>query len=206
MSKRAMVFFTLLLVLCTCYIAGCSSPPSSGTPKPSETPHKVTTGPVRQDNTVVSHRYKFEETVADLTLPEPETRENYPATNVSSEDHIKQIRGVDLDENGDAGSWTFIIEHGDNVSVVAYTSHGWVFSSSPGTYNQSEIFTDQIISPRNLFKKNHDVIFNTARTGTAVTRDLSLRGGYYALTISGGNTPRTLIFDAKTGALTSSND
>lgn len=206
MSKRAMVFFTLLMVLGTCYIAGCSSPPSSGTPTLAKTPPKVTAGPVGQDNSVVSHRYKFEETVSDLSLPEPETMENNPAANVSSGNHIKQIRGVDLDENGDARSWTFIIEHEDNVSVVAYTSHGWIFSSSPGTYNQSEIFTDQIISPRNLFKKNHDVIFNTARTGTAVTRDLSLRGGYYALTISGGNTPRTLVFEAITGALTSSND
>lgn len=205
MGKTVMVIITFLLILGGCCIAGCSSPPISGTPVPSETP-RVVAGLIGENNTGESQGYIFEDTVADLAMTDLENRENYNATNVSVEKHIKQIRGVNLNEKGDAGSWTFIVEQGDTVTIVAYTRHGTVFSSSPGTYNQTDIFIDRIISPRNLFMKNHDLIFHTSPTGTAVTRDLSLREGNYILTINGGNTPRTLVFDATTGALTSSND
>jgi hypothetical protein len=207
MSKTVMVFFTLILILASCSIAGCSSLPFSGTPAPTETPKKVGVGLTGEKNPETARRLVFEDTAEELASVDLEAIKNYVAANASSQKkHIKYVRGADLDENGDAGSWTFIVEYGDQFSIVSYSTKGMVFSSSPGTVKRTEIFIDQIMTPRRLFEKNRAVILNTTRTGAAVSRDLSLGGGDYTLTISGKGTSRILVFDATTGALTSLND
>jgi hypothetical protein len=229
MSKTAVIFFTLLLVFTSCFIAGCSSLPSSDTSSPSETPGRMANTPQNnvQNNAVpqgepTSQRFAFEnvlqdlarsdlETPVDLSEPTAEHPKNTSpgaASETSSIKQIKQIRAGDLDEKGAARSWTFIVEHAGTVSVVSFGNKGMVFSGSPGTLSQPEIITDKIISPSSLFSKNHDVIFNTSKTGTAVTRDLSLVGNNYTISISTGlnKPPRLLVFDATTGVLISSND
>jgi len=216
MSKTAMVFFILLLVLASCFIAGCNSLPFSGTSAQTETPKKVDVGLTGHENPVTAQRYQFDKAVAGLFSADSVTMWNDTPVNASQENvsqkivypekHIKYIRGADLDENGDASSWTFVVDHGDQFSFVTYNSRGMIISNSPGTIKRTEIFTDQIIKPRELFEKNRAVIFNTTWTGTDVTRDLSLGGGNYTVTISGDDTLQILTFDAKTGAPTSSND
>jgi hypothetical protein len=216
MSKSAVVFFTLLLVLASCFIAGCSSLPFSGTPTPTETPKNVNVGLTGNDNSVTAQRYQFDEAVAGLfsadsvvmwnDTPVNASQENVSPGNAYPEKHIKYIRGADLDENGDASSWTFVVDHGNQFSFVTYGSKGTTISNSPGNIERTEIFLNQTITPRELFEKNRAVIFNTTWSGTAVSWDLSLGGGNYIVTISGSGAPRILIFDAKTGALTSSND
>ena len=56
MSKTAVVFFTLFLVFASCFIAGCSSLPSSGTPAPTEPSQKVDVGFSAGENTVLTQR------------------------------------------------------------------------------------------------------------------------------------------------------
>jgi len=217
MSKTAMVFFTLLLVVAGCFIAGCGSLPFSDTSTPSETPQKVNSGVTGQDTTsAASQRLQFGDTIEKAVstdifdsgndIPVNISGENASQQTVSLEKRFKSIRGTDLDENGDAISWTFVIEHGEKFSIVTYNSNGVQISNSQGTLRQPEIFTDRIISPRDLFDRNRAVIFNTTRTGTAVTRDISLGGGNYTISIKGHGTPRILVFDATTGVLTSTND
>lgn len=216
MRKTVMVFIPLLLVLASCFITGCSSLPFSGSPAPSETRGNVDVGFSEIENPVITQRYQFEEALTEINSPDSQAKWNdsevsLPEENTSRDavfpqKHIKHIRGSDLDQNGDASSWTFVVEHGDQFSIVTFNRQGVTVSNSPGTLRQTEIFTDHIISPRKLFEKNRDVIFNTTRTGTAVTRDLSLGGGNYTLFISDHGTPRALVFDATTGVLTSSND
>ena len=58
MSKTAVVFFTLFLVFTSCFIAGCSSLPSSGTPEPTEQTQKVDVGFSAGENTVLAQRYR----------------------------------------------------------------------------------------------------------------------------------------------------
>ena len=214
MSKTAVVFFIILLVIASCFIAGCSSLPFSGTPTPTERPKNITETPKNinvgltgQDNSVTSQRYQFEDTAGGIFSTDLfVTGEDTSAINVSKERHIKSVRGTDLDETGDATSWTFVVQHGDQVSIITYNSQGMSVSSATGTINMTDIVPDQIISPRVLFEKNHAVIFNATPSSTTVSRDLSLGGGYYTLTISGQDAPRILVFDAKTGVLISSND
>jgi hypothetical protein len=125
-------------------------------------------------------------------------------TNVQVKKQIKQVRGGNLDENGNAASWTVIVEHGGKVSIVSYSERGTTYSGSPGSVSLPEIFPGQIMSPAKLVEKNHDRIFNASQTGTAVTRDLSLVGNNYTITISTSRGPsEVLVFDAKTGGLIS---
>jgi hypothetical protein len=219
MSKTAMVFSILLLVVASCFIAGCSSLPFSGTSAASETPPSGTprngdAGLSGQGLIGDSSRLRFDDAAAEIFSADRVSQWNDTPVNESAgtggaarpEKHIKYIRGTNLDENGDASSWTYIIEHGDQFSIVTYNNGAVSMSNSPGTLQRADIVINQIMTPRDLFTKNHDLIVNTTRTGSVVTRDLSLSGGNYSLTISGHGTPRILVFDAKTGALTSSND
>ena len=60
------------------------------------------------------------------------------------------------------------------------------------------------MSPAMLFEKNHDKIFSASQTGSAVTRDLSLVGNNYTITISTKRGPsEIMVFNAKTGGLIS---
>ena len=212
MSKTAVVFFTLLLILASCFIAGCSSLPFSGsTPAPTETPNKIAAIATGEPTPDLAQRYNFEDILSTFNSPDvineqEVTSINESGQNVSAKKHIQYFRGADLDENGDAGSWTFIVEQGNRYSIITYSIRGATTTDTPGMIARPEIFTDQIVTPRGLFEKNHAVIFNTTRTGSAVTRDLSLSGGNYTLTISGKGMPRILVFDARTGGLISSND
>jgi hypothetical protein len=236
MSKTAIGFFTLLLVLASCFIAGCSSLPfSSETPPPAVTPGKVvntgqgSTDAAALEAAVLSQRYSFEDVTADLALLDLETKQirdnvepmgtlgtpgpdEIPAEPVQpgvapgaqGKKQIKQVRGGNLNENGDAASWTFIVEHGGKVSIVSYSERGTTYSGSPGSVSLPEIIPGQIMSPAKLFEKNHDRIFNASQAGTAITRDLSLVGNNYTITISTKRGPsEILVFNAKTGGLIS---
>ncbi|MDD1682538.1 MAG: hypothetical protein LUO98_01770 [Methanoregula sp.] len=213
MSKTAVIFFIVMLVITSCFIAGCSSLPftDNGTPAPTETPKKLNAGLAEQKKPDTAQRYSFENPVAKIlttdlfdeqnTVPANESGGNIAQGDTPFERHIKYIHGADLDEKGDARSWAFIVEHGDKYSIVSYTDKVVAISNVPGSIAGTEILTDQILSPRELFEKNRAVI-----SGTAGSRDLSLDGGNYTITISGQGTPRILIFDAKTGALILTND
>lgn len=236
MRKTAVAFFSLLLVLASSFIAGCSSLPfASETPAPAVTPVKTvssgqgTTDAVALESAALSQRYAFGEILEnlkdlDLNVRQPgdsfqvqETAGNVVPGEESSESvpdsampaatgtkQIKQVRGGNLDEKGAAASWTLIVEQDGRVSIVSFSHQGTTYTGSPGTVNLPEIKPDQIISPAGLFEKNHDLIFNTGKTGTAVTRDISLVANNYTVTISDKRGPAEILtFNAKTGALIS---
>jgi hypothetical protein len=201
-----MVFFTLLLVLASGFIAGCSSGPSlpfsgTSTPAPTETPILTNAGLTGHQNPVTFQQYTFEGTLAGLTSRDTPITKEDTVENMSKDMHIKTIHGINLDENADAGSWTYIFEHGNKIFTVTFGGQGTITNSITGTIDSADIATDQIVSPSDLFTTNHAMIFSTP--GSV---DLSLSDGYYTVTITGNSTPRILIFDAKTGGLISSND
>jgi hypothetical protein len=211
MRETVLVFIMVLLVIAGCSIAGCSSLPFSGTPAPTETHKIIDVGITGQENPNTVPRYRFEETAAGIFSDDSIAKWNDAPVNesqaaISPVKQIKFIRGTDLDENGDAASWIFIVEHGDQLSMVTYNSQGMNVLSSPGTIKRAEIFTDKILSPRDLFARNHAEILQSSPSGTPAVRELSLVGGNYTLKITTPEKPRVLIFDAITGVLISSND
>ena len=90
--------------------------------------------------------------------------------------------------------------------LVTYDRSGEKVNTWLGWYPEKEIIISEIITPRELFKKNREQIFPTPHAITTESRELALAEGSYYLTITGQGKTRHLVFDAKTGALTSSND
>lgn len=220
MSRTAAFFFVIMLVLGSCFVAGCSSLPSpdngSNTPAPAAPQQKKENAGLGGQapagaSAPASQRYPFDDAAAGILATDifddaskmtvSDENGNASVGNFSFEKHIKYVHGVDLDEKGDARSWAFIVDHGSKYSIVSYTNKVIAISDSPGSMAGTEIIPDQILSPRKLFEKNHDLI-----SGTVTSRDLSLEGGNYTITLTGQNMNRILIFDAKTGALISKND
>jgi hypothetical protein len=197
MSKTAMVFFTLLLVLACCYTAGCSLPSSSGAPSSSE---KANLSSV-QGNTGVPGKQSLEDAVGFI-FAEWSAPENAIPLTGSTAKHIKYVHGTDLDEQGYASSWMIVVEIAGKSSMVTINNQGSTTSDASGIPTWTEINTDQIMYPRELIEKNHAVIFNASQSSTIVSRSISLEDGDYIITQSGRNGQQTLVFNATTGALT----
>jgi hypothetical protein len=195
MSKTAVIFFTLLLVLACCYTAGCSVPSSSGAASSSEKAG-LSSG---QGNAVPGSRSL--ENAVDYVIAEWSDPQNAVPVTGSKEKHIRYIHGADFDEQGNASSWMIVVEMAGKSSMVTINGQGSTTSDAPGIA-WSEINTTQIMYPRELIEKNHALIFNSSESSTTVSRSLSLEDGNYIITLSGRNGQQTLVFNATTGALT----
>ena len=119
--------------------------------------------------------------------------------------HILIIQGSRLTSKGDAANWLFFVERANKTYVVNVNKNGNSVSPWGGKVPDKEILVDQIIHPLDLFRNNHDAIFTTSHPDTPETIDLTLSKGNYSLSITSSYGTRTMVFDAATGALISSN-
>jgi len=202
-SSPFIVFFTVVLVLAGCFTMGCSTTQQSVS-QPNET-HKgidlgFRPGPVSGEQQALS----FGDVTADLAGLVPETGGS-SATNASEDNRILYIRGNNLNENGDAKSWTIAVRHNNKTSLVTYDQRGRSIVAWAGDFPQGEIKIDSIISPGDLFLKNRAAIIRDTGNNQTVSQDLILSMNNYTLTQSGGGTKRVMVFDATTGALIRSN-
>lgn len=198
MSKTAMVFFTLMLVLASCYAAGCSLPSSSGAPASSEKA-SLSSG---QGNTGIPGKQSLEDALGFVFSGDWSGPENAIPVAGSPVKLIKYIYGADLDEQGYASSWMIVVEMAGKSSMVTINNQGSTTTDAPGIATWTVINTDQILYPRELIEKNHALIFNTSQSSTIVSRSLTLEDGDYIITLSGKNGQQTMVFNATTGALT----
>jgi hypothetical protein len=120
--------------------------------------------------------------------------------------HILMVSGEGLDDKGNASSWLFIMQYQNSTKFVTYDQYGETIINWSGGYPREEVFPDQVVPPGTLFDQNRNSIFKTPQAISTESRRLVLLGSDYTLTIKGQNSSRILVFDAKTGALTSSND
>jgi hypothetical protein len=197
MSKTAVTFFTLLLVLASCYTAGCSLPLSPGTPSSSEK-SGLSSG---QGNAGIPGKLPLEDALGFIFSSDWSGPENAAAVTGSPARLINYIHGVDLDEQGYASTWMIVVETEGKSSMVTVSSQGSSTTNAPAIPTWTEINTDQILYPRELIEKNRALIFNTSQSGTIASRSLSLEEGNYIVTLSGRNTQQTLVFNATTGVL-----
>jgi len=197
------VFFTVVLVLAGCFTMGCSTNQPS-VPQPNETPKGTDfgfrPGPISGEQQALS----FGEVTADLAGLVLNA-DNSSATNASEDNRILFIRGNNLNENGDAKSWTFAVRHNNRTSMVTYDGKGRNIVAWAGDFPQGEIKMNSVISPGDLFLKNRAAIIRDQGKNLTVSQDLVLSMNNYTLTQSGGGTKRVMIFDAMTGALIRSN-
>jgi hypothetical protein len=202
--KYLAVFIPLMLVLAGCFLMGCSTQ----TPAPQLNEANNSVGFVFRPETVSPEQQalSFRDLAADLVNLQLDAG-NDTVVNASPKNHILYIRGNNLDENGVAETWTCAMRHNNRTSIVTYDRHGYkTIIDWAGDFNQRGIQMNSIITPEDLFLKNQAVIIRDPGKNLTASRDLVLSMNNYTLTISGDGTKRVLVFDAKTGALTSSND
>ena len=204
MRKGAYVFFFILLVVAIVVII-VGNPFSFFNLSPQATHSKVDVGFVVLNQSDEFVRINFEDIAPDAQYVGIK-REEIPSENTTKTTHIQLIRGYKLDATGDASSWIFVVQQPQQVSLVTYDHSDETVNTWLGGYPEKEIIISQIITPRKLFEKNREQIFQTPQAITTESRELALAEGKYYLTITGQGKTRYLVFDAKTGALTSSND
>jgi hypothetical protein len=198
--KHLAVFIPLILVLVGCFIMGCSTQ----TPAPQLNETKNSTDFGFRPETVSPERQvlSFGEVAANLVDLRFDVG-NDTAVNASPNNHILYIRGNNLNENGVAEIWTCAMRHNNRTFIVTYDRHGRNIVDWTGDFTQREIQMDSIITPEDLFLNNRAAIIRDQEKNQTVSRDLELSMDNYTLTISGDGAKRVLVFDAKTGALTS---
>jgi hypothetical protein len=208
MRKVAYVFFFILLVVAIIVIIG-GNPLLFFNQSPQATHSKVDVGFVVLNQSEELQRVNFEDVAPNVLYvgfnPEDSTAEK-TAQNTSETTHIQLIRGFNLDATGNASSWIFVVRQPEQVSLVTYDHYGETVNNWQGKYPEKEIIISQIITPRQLFERNREQIFPTPLAITTESRELALAEDKYYLTVTGQGKTRHLVFDAKTGALTSSND
>ena len=204
MRKVAYVFFFILLGIAIIVLI-VGNPFSFFNPSPQATHSKIDLGFVVLNQSDEFVRINFEDIAPDAQYVGINREEN-PSENTTKTTHIQLIRGYHLDATGNASSWIFVVRQPELVSLVTYDRSGETVNNWQGWYPEKEIIISQIITPRKLFEKNREQIFKTPQTINTESRELALTEGNYYLTITGQGKTRYLVFDAKTGALTSSND
>ncbi|MFA4826058.1 MAG: hypothetical protein WC593_12975 [Methanoregula sp.] len=204
MRKWAYGFFFLLLVVAIVVMMG-GNPLSFFNPSPQATHTKVDAGFVILNQSDEFARVNFEDIAPNVPYAGI-NREDNIAENITETTHIQLIRGYNLDATGNASSWIFVVRQPEQVSLVTYDHSGEKVNAWQGWYPEKEIITSQIVTPRELFEKNREQIFPAPLAITSGSRELALAEGTYYLTITGQGNTRHLVFDAKTGALISSND
>jgi len=208
MRKVAYVIFFIVLVVAILVILGGSSP-SVFTPPKQATESKVNVGFAVLNQSDEFVRVSFEDVapgIRYLGINWEDSTSAGTADTTAENTHIQLIRGNNLDATGNASSWLFVVRQPEQVSLVTYDRYGEKVSAWPGKYPEQEISISQIITPRELFEKNRELIFPTPLAAGSDSRELALAEDTYYLTITGKETTRYLTFDAKTGALTPSND
>jgi hypothetical protein len=204
MRKVAYVFFFILLVVAIIVMI-VGNPLSFFNPSQQATQSKVDVGFVVLNQSDEFVKINFEDIAQDVSYVGINREEN-PFENTTKTAHIQLIRGYKLDTTGNASSWIFVVREPQQVLLVTYDRSGETVNNWQGGFPENEITISEIITPRKLFEKNREQIFSTRQAITNESRELALADGKYYLTITGQGKSRLLVFDAKTGALTSSND
>lgn len=208
MRKAAYAFFFILIIVAIIVLIGGISLPFFETSQ-QNVPQKIDVGFVVLNQSDGSQGVNFEDFAPDVRYLGINW-EDSPSANVSEQiatnTHIQLVRGYNVDLTGNASSWLFVVRQPEQVSLVTYDHYGQKVDVWQGKYPEKEIFIDQIITPRALFNLNGKTIFPTQQSVNNESRELALAEDKYYLTITGQEKTRNLVFDAKTGALISSND
>lgn len=143
----------------------------------------------------------FPNTTSRIVFSLPDREDN--TTGTAS---IRMIQGYRLDTTGNASSWDIIVCQEERAFLVTYSRSGERVYNWSGRCPEQEIYLAPIITPRDLFLKHREKIFLQPDSVTSESRDLTLVGNTYFLTITGPAVQQELRFDATTGALISAHD
>jgi len=202
MYNRGVIVFLCILLLCGCFIMGCSSLPFSGTP-PQEIP-RHTVGLSSGNISVYSPDYtNFADALSDLALTEHAGTGNATPDGIT-ENGILYIRGDAVDPTGNASSWLFVVREGNKTSFVTYTPRGKSAAGWSAGFNGTIIPEERMFPIKDLFDQNHAAIFEGQASNLTGSWNIIMENGNYTLSSNGTGVSRTLIFNATNGVLISS--
>jgi hypothetical protein len=204
MGKATIVFLAILLIIALYVAIGSNYLPFFGQ-SAKETPKKINIGFTSYNISSSSLMYNFEDVAKRVKEIEFDNSSG-TSQNTTQDLHIQYISGRNMNETGEAASWMFAIRHGNISSVATFDRYGETVVDWPAGFPGQEISLDQIVPPKELFDRNRALLFSPPEDNITVSRDLTLTGNNYTITITGHGKIRVLEFDAKSGALTSSND
>lgn len=200
MKRLAYLLFFIVIAGVLLAITGFISLPSPSVP-PDTKETKAGTGFIILNQSDAFIGISFPDAASRIPSSLSKREENATATT-----SIRMIQGYNLDTSGNASRWDIIICQQTHSSLVSYSNAGERVYNWSGRCPEQEVNLVPIITPRDLFLKNRDRIFLQPDSGTNESRELTLSGNTYYLTITGPGIQRDLRFDAITGALTFTND
>lgn len=200
MKKMAYLLFFIVIAGVFLVITGfVSIPLFSFSSDTKET--KTGTGFIVDNQSDTFTGISFPDTASRILFSLPDRGDN--TTESSS---IRMIQGYDLDISGNASSWDVIVCQKDRSFLIIYSRFGDRVYNWSGRCPEQEITLARIITPRDLFLKNRERILSQPDPIANASRDLTLAGNTYYLTVADPTVQRELRFNATTGALISVND
>jgi len=134
-----------------------------------------------------------------------EAKQKFEDYNGAEKLPVYYIFSRDVDGSGNAESWLFGVRQSTGTELLMYDRTGWKTIPWNASLPSEEIMLNQGVSPGTLFSQNKQVILSTSSPSIPERRDLVLKQGMYTLTINSGSASRTLMFNATTGVLITSN-
>jgi hypothetical protein len=191
MHKSIPIIFAILALFILSLCSACvSQPPENQTPGKN-------TGLTQITVPVDSSRISFGE--AQQSLREYGSESSTEPDNSNS---VYYMLSRNIDGSGNASIWIFGVSRQSGAEFLIYEKTGWTSVPWNATTLPSEaINLDTIVSPGSLLSQNKAVISGNPSLAIPERWDLELQRGVYTLTITSGNSSRSLTFNATTGAL-----
>ncbi len=200
MKKMAYLLFFIMIAIVLLAIAGFTSLPLfSFSSETKDT--KANTGFIILNQSDQFTGISFPDTSSRILSSIPDWEEN-----VTESSSIRMIQGYNLDNTGNASSWDIIVCQEKRSFLVTYSRSGERIYNWSGRCPEQEIPLTRIIKPADLFLKYRELIFTQPDSITNESKDLTLEGNTYYLTITSPAIQQELRFNATTGVLISAYD
>jgi hypothetical protein len=189
MRRNIPASFAITILIALILISACTAQP------PAQPSSQQDQGLARLTPDGESSRISFTEAKQNL-------QDSLPASmnETGRGKNVYYMLSRDLDESGNSTSWIFGIS-GNNGPEFLVIEKGGLTTIENVILPPEPIVFENIVTPGELLKQNRAVIFTNLSPGAPERRDLELQRGIYTLTITSGNSSRSLIFNAATGVL-----
>jgi len=204
MTSRHHAILIILFILSFVMIAGCSFLPFTGIDTDGQK-GSIDVGFSEGSLTPETTTFRFDDAMSVFSRQIAEYG-NMTAQKADGPWQIHYIHGMDVDPAGNAGRWVFVAGRGDSALLFSYDKYGGTIRPWSETLSVSPIPVDRILTPPEIFSRDHAIIFSRPHNSGPGRMELKLTGSTYALTITNSSELRTLEFDATTGALKGAHD
>lgn len=187
----AIPLLTLLLILC--FTAACTIPFFGGSPE----------APQGEGSNIRAFQPPVHKSYWSMSSSLVQLREHLPGQKLDVFNRIPvyYVQGADLDADGDAARWTFAVNLTTGPAMIVLENDEITEIPWGSGFTFRPIQIDQILMPKEIFEKNHDLIFSDPAIAFSEQSEITLRDETYTLSIVSNGTVQYLMFNARTGEL-----